>query len=131
VIERTQILPTSALPLVGVGVATFMASVSLVGIILAPIINDIKDVKDNVKTMTPLLTLYAQHTSDLDRFKSIEDRITSLIATDDAARNELLHQVHDLESKIVGREENTIHWEQINALTLRVNALSEHCAVKP
>jgi hypothetical protein len=80
--------------------------------------------------MTPLLTLYAQHTSDLDKFKSVDDRITALIDTDDKSRGETLHQVHDLEGKIVGREENTIHWEQINALTLRVNALSEHCDVK-
>jgi hypothetical protein len=104
-------------------------------------------------TMAPLLTLYAQHKSDEDRFTSfqiqidqkldknvfemsrtsIADRIGELVATDNKAMDEALHQVHDLEGKIVSREENVVHWNATDALALRVNTLADKlgsCATK-
>jgi hypothetical protein len=109
------------------------------------------DIKDIRLTMAPLLTLYAQHKSDEDRFLSfqtqidtkvdkgaygmfdrmITGRIDALIETDNKSRDEILHQVHDLEGGIVPRSENITHWDAVAALTLRVNALSERqCVAK-
>lgn len=137
------------------GATAFIAAIGLVwtlgGAALAPIdqrLDKIEvDSKDMRTTLTPLLTLYAQHQADEDRFtnfqiqidgkldknvfdmsrNSIIDRIAALVVTDNKAMDETLHQVHDLESKIVSREENVVHWNATDALTLRVNALAERC----
>jgi hypothetical protein len=140
--------------IIGACVTTFMASVSLVGsyvtIILNPINQDILELKRDIAnintTMAPLLTLYAQHKSDEERFTSFQSqidtkmdknvhevfatmlttRLDSLVLTDTERVNEIQHQVHDLESSIVSRQENTVHWAATDALALRVNALGEH-----
>jgi hypothetical protein len=150
--------PNSPWSMLGFCVTTLVTAVGLIGsyvtIVLAPQIQAIKDLKDDSRdirlTMAPLLTLYAQHKSDEDRFLSFQtqidkkldsnihdlfatstnDRLNTLVITDDKSRDEILHQVHDLENKIVSREENTIHWRTVDALVLRVNALAEKCGVK-
>lgn len=59
--------------------------------------------------------------------RTIGERITAAEKTISDASTETLHQVHDLENKIVSREENTVHWAATDALTLRVNELSKTC----
>jgi hypothetical protein len=104
---------------------------------------DRADEKINL-TMAPLLTLYAQHKADEDRFVGFQiaidgklgkdvfemsrnglvARIDTLVSTDDKARDEVLAQVHRLEDTIVTRQENVVHWNATDALALRVNELA-------
>jgi hypothetical protein len=60
---------------------------------------------------------------------SISDRITQLAHDHDGSLAEALHQVHDLESKIVSRDENMVHWSATDALALRVATLSDRMCV--
>ena len=105
--------------MLGFCVATFTASISLIGgyvtIVLAPIQKTIDGKMDR-----NVFDLYAATNGA---------RISALIETNNAAIAETLHQVHDLEAKIVSRDENTVHWAAVDALTLRVNELSEKCRV--
>lgn len=133
----------------------FVAAIGLVwtlgGAALIPIDQRLdkaeSDAKDMRATLAPLLTLYAQHKADEDRFTSFQiqidekldknvfemsrnaivDRIAALVVTDNKAMDETLHQVHDLEGRIVSREENVVHWNATDALALRVNALADRC----
>lgn len=139
--------------MLGFSLTTLALAIGLIGgyvtIILTPVnasISELKaDVRDMNTTLAPLLTLYAQHKSDEGLFSSLqsqldkklekevfatshdalEDRVSALISTNNAALAEISHQVHDLEAKIVSREENTVHWNATEALALRVNALSD------
>lgn len=118
-------------------------------IIITGLQKDLSERKEDVdkinRDMAPLLTLYAQHKSDEDRFNSFQtqidgklntgiftvsdkataDRITALELSDASASVEALHQLHSLEEKIVSREENVVHWAATDALTLRVNSLAD------
>ena len=132
---------------------TFFGVTALVGVVgklvIDPITEQIIEIKQDLReirvTMAPLLTLYAQHKSDDERFlslqtqidtkqdktvfdasyKSLAERIASLVITDDKSRDEILGQLHRLEDTIVTRQENAVHWGQTDALVLRVNALAD------
>lgn len=135
------------------GAAVFIATAGLLGTWVNQRMTPLEDRLGSVDkhldkidtTMAPLLTLYAQHKADEDRFTSFQiqidqkldknvfevsrnaniDRISALVVTDNKAMDEILHQVHDLENKIVSREENVVHWNATDALALRVNALAD------
>jgi hypothetical protein len=137
------------------GGAAFIAAIGLVwtmgGSALAPIESNITKIErrlDDIDVrMATLLTLNAQvkaYDSQFTRLQveidekldrnvfdmsrgALADRIATLVATDDKAMDETLHQVHDLEERIVSREENVVHWNATDALALRVNALAERC----
>jgi len=121
------------------------------GLQLAPISAFEADAKEHFKEtdlrMAPLLTLAAQIKSDDQNFERIQRELgektdRSVYLTEQAAQSkqiddnkastlraaeELSHQVHDLEAKIVSRDENTQHWNDINArigtIEIRINAL--------
>ena len=96
--------------------------------------------------MAPLLTLYAQHVSDLQVTRTMQDDIRNkldvyLFEQDKASIqrqiSEILGQIHKLEQDIVTRPENATHWTElgaridsvtrdVDALRLRVQTLSEN-----
>ncbi len=119
------------------------------GIIIGNEQSEIADLKAavldlNVR-MAPLLTLYAQHASDaqlaagmqkeierkVDREvfvtfdRLISGRVTESDASAAARNGEVVDQLHKLENDIVTRAENMVHWQVVDALTLRVNDLSK------
>ena len=102
-------------------------------------------------TMSPLLTLYAQHAADEDKFISLQKQLdgkldlnvhnsiaesekqarAALVETSNKALDEISHQVHDLETKIVSREENVVHWDATNRLEMRLNQLADRVGSLP
>lgn len=143
-----QIIGTFTTAVMGaVGIMTILGTLTL-----DPIRTFESDTKEHLREidvrMAPLLTLAAQIKSDDAAFarlqaevdakldtsahvaylqstaKEIDDNKNSALRTNE----EISHQVHDLESKIVSRDENTEHWIDINAritnLENRLNALS-------
>lgn len=136
---------------VALGIFAGVGTLSL-GPIQADLVSLHHDVEHINTTMSPLLTLYAQHKADEDRFVSFQaaidakmdknvydvfstmvtERIADLAKTNNAALGEAVHQIHDLEGSIVSRSENQVHWNATDALTLRVNALADRkCDVAP
>jgi hypothetical protein len=124
-------------------------------IIIGGLEKDLAERKNDIDkinlTMAPLLTLYAQHTSDKEAAATLQkqvdskldkdiyeaflatsnSRITTLETTDKQSLDEALHQIHDLEGNIVTRAENVFHWNAVDALTLRMNGLTDKaCAAK-
>ena len=99
-------------------------------------------------TMAPLLTLYAQHTSDLQVISGMQKQLDAKLDSNvydvsnkavekEIAENniifsktleEITHQVHTLEDKIVSRAENSEHWAEVanrlDDLNRRIEATS-------
>ena len=116
------------------------------GMAIAPINAALSERKSDIDkinlTMAPLLSLYAQHANDLERFKAIEDEQAKLLPRDvhsefaahmtdristvnaDLLRDfdEITHQVHTLEGNIVNRSENEAHWAENAASILALNS---------
>ena len=75
-------------------------------------------------TMAPLLTLYAQHTSDLQVLKTmqteLDEKLSAGLFTQDQTSlqrqlAEIVGQLHTLEQNIVPRSENTNKWTELGA----------------
>ena len=122
------------------------------GIIIGNQEREIADIKGSIADLTvrmaPLLTLYAQHESDKEQASEIQreiegkverevfvtfdrlitGRVTEMEASSAARNGEIVDQLHKLENDIVTRAENMVHWQSIDALTLRVNDLSRYGA---
>ena len=145
--------------MVGACAATLGLTLAIVGgvgnLTISPIeahLNAIdRDTEKINLTMAPLLTLYAQHKADEDRFTGfqtaidkkmdanvqsvfadlITTRVAALVLTNDAALAEVREQIHALEAKIVSRDENVVHWNATDALALRVNGLADRICGAP
>jgi hypothetical protein len=124
------------------GGAAFIAAIGLVwtmgGSALAPIENNIikieKRLDDIDVRMATLLTLDAQVKAYDSQFARLQVEIDEKLNRDvfDVSRTSILQRIDELtnrqgiiESKLVPREENALHWLASDALTLRVNALAD------
>jgi hypothetical protein len=131
-------------PAVGAAAAIASVLLAIIGgvgsIILGNLDAQINDLKlaniDLNLRMAPLLTLYAQHTSDKEQAASMVIQIDRKVNADlfvayaesATARNaEIVQQIRRLEDTIVTRAETEVHWARDNALELRVNDLSKTC----
>ena len=81
-------------------------------------------------TMAPLLTLYAQHTSDLQATKMMQTQIDEKLGTGIFLQDqislqrqlaEIVGQLHTLEQNIVPRSENANKWTELGARIDAVN----------
>lgn len=132
-------------------ISTFVATTMLIGAIGSLVISPIREHQAHIDaeidkinmTMAPLLTLYAQHTSDLAVIASIQKELDAKLdrnvfdvtsgtvqAKIDTSKadtlrsfDEITHQVHSLEADIVTRAENAQHWADISD---RISALERH-----
>lgn len=128
--------------MLGFCVASIGVSASLIGgvgsIVLSGLNQQIADLKIDNKdmhlTLATLLTLNAQVKAYDAQFTRDEVEIDAKLARDvfDTARGSILQRIEELtarqgviESKLVPREENALHWLANDALTLRVNALAD------
>jgi predicted nucleic acid-binding Zn-ribbon protein len=104
-----------------------------------------KEIEKLSDDMAPLKTLYAQHISDLQVIKTMQDDIQRKLDASMFDQNkeaiqrqlsEIIQQIHKLEEDIVTRPDNQTHWEgtdakiasvvsELEALRLRVEHLSE------
>jgi len=102
-------------------------------------------------TMSPLLTLYAQHAADEEKFQSLQKQLdgkldlnvhnglaeaekqdrATLLDTTNKTLDEIRHQIHELENKIVSREENVVHWDYTARLEARLNQLADRVGSLP
>lgn len=128
--------------MLGFCVASISVSASLIGGIgsivfsgLNQQITDLKaDNKDMHLTLATLLTLNAQVKAYDAQFTRTQLDLNGKLDRDvfDTSRSSILQRIEELtnrqgviESKLVPREENALHWLASDALTLRVNALSD------
>ena len=125
------------------GVTVFVTTATLLGTIGGMRITPIEARLDAVDrrldkidlTMAPLLTLYAQHTSDLAVINTMQRDIDTKLSRDvfNTTTESLTKQVDALNGQIVSRSENVEHWNEVASriddinkrlaeMTLRINA---------